>query len=72
MMARSRSAQVRFGVVSLDAHQAHQSLSAFAIDPEYDGHLATAVERVSQVKFVDLALQPEVLGTLWASNPVVG
>jgi hypothetical protein len=63
-VARRRAAQVRFGVESFDAGDAHQSLDAFAVDLQHDGHAPAAEERAFQVQFVQPPEQPQVLGAL--------
>jgi hypothetical protein len=67
-----RTAQVRFGVVGFDAQNAHQPLGAFAIDLQFDGHLAAPEERAFQVQLVELAHQAQVLRGLRLRLVIVG
>ena len=67
-MLRMRAAGVRLGVDRLDAHQPHQPLDAFAVDPaamlapEMPDHRTAAVEGGFQVLLVNQAHQLQVIG----------
>ena len=72
LMARLRTAQVGFGIVSFDAQYAHQPLDAFAVHLQFDGHFAASEERTLQVQLVELAEQSQVLRALRPRLMVVG
>jgi hypothetical protein len=72
LVARRRTAQVRFGVESFDASDAHEPLHPFAVDLQHDGHPAAAEERAFQIQFVQLPEQPQVLGALRPRLVIVG
>jgi hypothetical protein len=58
--------------VGFDAHNAHQPLRVFAIDPQLDGHLPAPEEWTFQVQLVELAHQPQVVRALWLRLVVEG
>jgi hypothetical protein len=64
LVTRRRAAQVRFGVQSFDAQNAHQPLDAFAVHLQLEGHFAASEERAFQIQLVDLAQQAQVLRAL--------
>ena len=70
-MARRRTAQSGFWIERLDAQNAHQGLRTFAVDAEFDGHAAAAIERAPHVEFVELAQQRERRRAGRARLPVV-
>jgi len=71
-VARRRTAQVRFGVEGLDAHNAHRPLDAFAIDVQHYSHPAAAEERVIQIQLVEPPEQTQVFRALRPWLVVVG
>ena len=71
-MARLRTAQVGFGIVSFDAQNAHQPLDAFAVHVQFDGHFAASKKRAFQIQLIELAEQSQVLRALQPRLVVVG
>jgi len=71
-VARRRTAQVRFGVEGLDAHNAHQPLDAFAVDLQRDRYASAAEKRAIQVQLVEAPEQTQVLRALRPQPVIVG
>jgi len=72
LVAGRRTTQVRFRIKGFDIQNTHQSLDAFAVDVQRDGHATTAEERAIQVQFVEPPEQTQILRTLRPRLVVVG
>ncbi len=64
LVTGSGPAETRLGVQRLQAHEAHKTLEAFAIQFEQYGHPARTEKRMLQMQFVDAPHEAEVLGGL--------
>jgi hypothetical protein len=68
----SRAAQVRFRVERFDGQNAHQTLDAFAVDLQRDGHATAAKKWAIHVQLVEPPEQTQVLHALRPRPVIVG